>query len=242
MSTDTYIGMVLALLGSNLCLLLLVLNVLSWLNFLHVDLIPIENFAESILSHWQVQFQTATVGWLVFTSVITVFPAKSNGENDSKKKSQSRRPWHRYVLVSASVVATLALPHLLAPHRHRHPVLRRSLIGNSTTAGSKQPQTQTVPSDNKPTTVEQELVFSVDNMTCGGCGSFVRNLAESNLAGQQKSSSSFTLNKVQVDWRAGVMSIYGTHLTDFVDREAVVTSLEKEGYPTSFLYMASEKK
>ena len=32
----------------------------------------------------------------------------------------------------------------------------------------------------------QELVFSVDNMTCGGCGSHVRNLVEANLNKQQQ--------------------------------------------------------
>eukprot|EP00579_Thalassiosira_antarctica_P033316 CAMPEP_0201999900 /NCGR_PEP_ID=MMETSP0905-20130828/6335_1 /ASSEMBLY_ACC=CAM_ASM_000554 /TAXON_ID=420261 /ORGANISM="Thalassiosira antarctica, Strain CCMP982" /LENGTH=237 /DNA_ID=CAMNT_0048556209 /DNA_START=8 /DNA_END=721 /DNA_ORIENTATION=+ len=235
MSTNTYIGMVLALLGSNLCLLLLVLNVLGWINFLHIDLVLIENFTESTLSRWQLHFQTATAGWLIFTLLGNVFPAKSSGENDSKKKARRRRPWHHTALTIASVVATLALPHLLGPHRHRHPVLRRSLLGNFATVNSKEPQTVHT-TDDKPTTIDQELIFSVDNMTCGGCGSHVRDLAESNLAGQQKSSSSFTINKVQVDWRAGVMSIYGTHLTDSVDRQELATYLENDGYPTSFLY------
>mmetsp|Transcript_9729 Transcript_9729/g.21051 ORF Transcript_9729/g.21051 Transcript_9729/m.21051 type:complete len:240 (-) Transcript_9729:186-905(-) len=237
MDTDTYIGMTLALLGSNLCLLLLVLNVLGWLNFLHADLAPLENFAETTLSPWHVHFQTATAGWLIFTLLVNVFPTKSSsGGNDSEKNTQSKRPWHRTALIVASVVATLALPHLLAPHRNRHPIIRRSLIGNNlATGGLEKPQTE-LPAEDKPTAVEQELVFSVDNMTCGGCGSHVRNLAESNLNGQEGASSSFTVNKVQVDWRAGVMSVYGTHVRDFVDRGAIAASLDKEGYPTSFLY------
>merc|ERR1712087_891160 len=75
---------------------------------------------------------------------------------------------------------------------------------------------QNVPTDDEPAPVEQELVFSVGNMTCGGGGPFVRNLAESQLSGQKTPSSSFTTNKVQVDWRAGIMSIYGTQPTDYI--------------------------
>lgn len=102
----------------------------------------------------------------------------------------------------------------------------------------EQPQAVSV-NDEEPaaTVIHQELRFTVDNMTCGGCGSHVRNLVESTLTGQQRTSpNSFTIDNVQINWRAGVMSIYGTHLTDFVDLNAIATALGKEGYPTSFLY------
>jgi len=235
MSINTKVGFGLALLATNMCLLLLVLNILGWMNLLHADLTPLENFAENTLSRWEMHFQAATVGWLVLTLVTNVFPAKSS-ESEIKKNTQSRRPWHRTALVMAGVVATLALPHILVHHRHRHPIIRRSVLSqNTVTFGSTEPEN--VSTKDKPAAVEQELVFSVDNMTCGGCGSHVRNVAESNLAVQQRSPPiPFTVNKVQVDWRAGVMSIYGTDLKDSVDRSAIALSLAEEGYPTTFLY------
>ncbi|KAL7535479.1 hypothetical protein ACHAWF_005181 [Thalassiosira exigua] len=236
MITDAYmkIGVALALLGSNLCLLLLVLNALSWINFLHMDVAPIENFVEAILSPWRVHFQTATAGWLVFSLLVKFRPAKS-ATGGSAEKKQSKLPLRRSVILVVSVAGTLALPHLLAPHQHRHPVLRRSLVGDVASVAVGR-QSDAAASDAGPAPAEQELVFTVDKMTCGGCGSHVRNLAEANLSGQKTPSSAFTVSKVQVDWRAGVMSIYGTRLTDSIDREAIAATLGNEGYPTSFLY------
>eukprot|EP00972_Heterocapsa_arctica_P021171 3117465-Heterocapsa_arctica.AAC.1 len=72
-------------------------------------------------------------------------------------------------------------------------------------------------------------------MTCGGCGSHVRNLVEKALAAQQRDSP-FTFDKVEVDWRAGVMSVHGTQLTDHLNKEDVMQILGEDGYPTSFLY------
>lgn len=249
MSADAYIGMGLALLGSNACLLLLVLNVLGWINFLHADLSAIEDFAGTTLPHWQGHFQTATVAWLVFTLIVAVLPAvtkDTTGENEGvgdEKKDHNRRchPWRRTALVIACVSATLALPHIMAPHRDRHPIIRRSLVGGSASTSSsvstEQQPGAAAADEQQRVVIQQELVFSVDKMTCGGCGGHVRNLVESALSSQQKSSaSSFAFDKVQVDWRAGVMSIYGTGLTDAVDRQAVAAVLEKDGYPTSFLY------
>lgn len=242
MSADAYIGMGLALLGSNACLLLLVLNVLGWINFLHADLTAIEDFAGTTLPQWQGHFQTATVAWLVFTLIAAVLPAvtkdttgEKKGVGDDKKKDH---PWRRTALVIACVSATLALPHIMAPHRDRHPIIRRSLVGGASTSSvSTEQPGEAATGEQQRVVIQQELVFTVDNMTCGGCGGHVRNLVESALSSQQKSSpSSFAFDKVQVDWRAGVMSIYGTGLTDAVDRQAVAAVLEKDGYPTSFLY------
>ena len=111
---------------------------------------------------------------------------------------------------------------------------------------------------------EQEMVFTVDNMTCGGCGSFVRNLVESNI---RKSASDGTVDiqNVHVDWRAGVLSIHGYDLTTVPATGTATTAtptegaaattttdggnvafdiqseipiwLGNEGYPTKFLYM-----
>lgn len=236
MSTDTYIGIGLALLASNMCLLLLVLNVLGWINVLHMDLAPIEQFAESTLSQYQVQFQTATAGWLVFFLLTNTSRAKPKDES-SEKKDQYRRPRSHTALIVVSVLTTLALPHLLEPHRHRHPIIRRSVLGNVVSASTEQPHA--VAGEEEPTIIQQELVFTVDNMTCGGCGSHVRNLAESTLNKQRKSPPSFTVSKVEVDWKAGVMSVYGTHLTEHVDQQSIISVLKEDGYPTSFLYSQS---
>ena len=149
------------------------------------------------------------------------------------------------------VVLTLLTPHILKSHRHRHPILRRSLIRHQSTslmnnqhntvADSNNVNTQEEESTNANSITPQELVFSVDNMTCGGCGSHVRNLVESNLNQQQQQqqqvSSTMTIDKVAVDWRAGILSIYGGNLNEFVDQSVIIDMLKKEGYPTSFLYV-----
>jgi hypothetical protein len=93
----------------------------------------------------------------------------------------------------------------------------------------------------------QELVFDVSSMTCGGCGSHVvRDTVEKELSTQQSSTSttSFEIEKVQVDWKAGVLSIYGQGLVELeegntcggVDKEAISRVLDEDGYPTKFLY------
>lgn len=46
-----------------------------------------------------------------------------------------------------------------------------------------------------------------------------------------------TIDKVTVDWRAGILSIYGGNLNEFVDQSVIIDMLKKEGYPTSFLYV-----
>ena len=49
-----------------------------------------------------------------------------------------------------------------------------------------------------------------------------------------------TIDKVAVDWRAGVLSIYGAgNLNEFVfvDQSVIIEMLKKEGYPTTFLYV-----
>jgi len=252
MNTSTYIGLGLALLGSNLCLLLLLLNGLSWINFLHMDLTPIENFAESIeLSPegFQIYFQSAAVGWLISMAIFSKHggPKLEAGTEEADKKN--KRSLHHIAFPVIAILATLALPHILESHQHRHPIIRRSVVLDSSSKtniaikeGSHATSAQDAGDSNvKSTTenVQQELVFSVEKMTCGGCGSHVRNLAEADLAMQQKklpADTGVTIDKVQVDWRAGVMSVHGMNVVDYVDQQAVAAVLEKDGYPTSFLY------
>lgn len=254
-----YLGIGLALLSSNLCLLLLTLNFLGWFNILHADLTFIEQAAESISAQqWQLYFQSATVAWLVLVllsavqrrqkdeKVAVVSDDSSKVTKEGKNKSHGGASSLKSICI---VVLTLLTPHMLESHRHRHPILRRSLIRHQSTSltnnqhntgADSNVNTQKEATTNANSITPQELVFSVDNMTCGGCGSHVRNLVESNLNQQQQQQqkvSSMTIDKVAVDWRAGVLSIYGGNLNEFVDQSVIIDMLKKEGYPTSFLYV-----
>jgi len=215
-----------------------------------------EQAAETIFAkQWQLYFQTATVAWLVLVLISAVKSDDKVGvSSDENKEEMKEKKCSNGAAIMKSisiVVLTLLTPHVLKPHRHRHPILRRSLIigPQSTLVINNQHQDGGGDLDSVNTNAEatvtssvtrQELVFSVDNMTCGGCGSHVRNLVEANLNQQQQeqsSSSSMSIDKVAVDWRAGVLSIYGGHLKEFVDQSVIIEILKKEGYPTSFLYV-----
>ena len=209
-----YLGICLALLSSDLCLLLLILNSLSWLNLLHMDLTFIEQAAETISTkQWQVYFQTGTIAWLVLVLISAVQKQRQaeqvGGSTDDKEVTTTKKSISsKGALVKSIsiVILTLLTPHMLKSHRDCHPILRRSLISHqsaSVTSGADSSVNTNEQAANSVT--RQELVFSVDNMTCGGCGSHVRNLVEANLNKQQQasSSSSMTIDKVTVDWRAG---------------------------------------
>lgn len=250
-----YLGIGLALLSSNLCLLLLTLNFLGWFNILHADLTFIEQAAETISAkEWQLYCQSAMVAWLVLVLISAVQKRQQQDEkvavvsDDRKVTKDEKNNSHgaSFLKSICIVVFTLLTPHILQSHRHRHPILRRSLVSHQSTPVSK--YQHNIGADSYVNTQEegtiassitpQELVFSVDNMTCGGCGSHVRNLVESNLnQQQQQQASSMTIDKVAVDWRAGVLSIYGGNLNEFVDQSVIIDMLKKEGYPTSFLYV-----
>jgi len=247
-----YLGLGLALLASDLCLLLLTLNCLSWMNILHMDLTFIEQAAETIFAkQWQLYFQTATLAWLMLVLISAVQSDKrvASSSDDNKEETKEKKYSNGAAVKSISIVVlTLLTPHVLKPHRHRHPILRRSLIvgPQSTSVIINQHHDSggldSVNTNDEATVTSsvtrQELVFSVDNMTCGGCGSHVRNLVEANLnQQQQEQSSSMSIDKVAVDWRAGVLSIYGGDLKEFVDQNVIIEILKKEGYPTSFLYV-----
>eukprot|EP00578_Thalassiosira_sp_NH16_P031581 CAMPEP_0181079352 /NCGR_PEP_ID=MMETSP1071-20121207/1985_1 /TAXON_ID=35127 /ORGANISM="Thalassiosira sp., Strain NH16" /LENGTH=261 /DNA_ID=CAMNT_0023160751 /DNA_START=47 /DNA_END=832 /DNA_ORIENTATION=+ len=257
MNTNAYIGMGLALLGSNMCLLLLLLNTLDWFGIIHADLTPLSRFAEETLSPWRMHFATAAAGWVI----VTVFfyppspnadPPSKEGDDDEKStasvaEGRPRRQLYQMAMLLAGVAVTLALPQILESYRHDlgidHPIIRRSLVDSSLAVDAKHdPASAALSTDDNPQPAAplQELVFTVEKMTCGGCGSHVRNLAESTLRTQQKRTDptpSFTIKNVEVDWRAGVMSIYGTHLTDgLLDRDGIANVLKEDGYPTSFLY------
>lgn len=196
-----YLGIGLSLLSSNLCLLLLALNFLGWFNILHADLTFIEQAAETTAQQWQLYFQSATVAWLVLVLLSAVQQRQKDNKvsDDSKVKKEGKNKSHGGASSLKSiciVVLTLLTPHILKSHRHRHPILRRSLIRHQSTsltnnqhntvADSNNVNTQEEVTTNANSITPQELVFSVDNMTCGGCGSYVRNLVESNLNQQQK--------------------------------------------------------
>lgn len=253
-----YLGIGLALLSSNLCLLLLTLNFLGWFNILHADLTFIEQAAETISAQqWQLYFQSATVAWLVLVLLSAVRQRQKDGkvavvsDDSSKVTKEGKNKSHGASSLKSIciVVLTLLTPHMLESHRHRHPILRRSLIRHQSTSLTNNQHntgadsivnTQKEEATNANSITPQELVFSVDNMTCGGCGSHVRNLVESSLNQQQQQQqkvSSMTIDKVTVDWRAGVLSIYGGNLNEFVDQSVIIDMLNKEGYPTSFLYV-----
>mmetsp|Transcript_21839 Transcript_21839/g.34255 ORF Transcript_21839/g.34255 Transcript_21839/m.34255 type:complete len:259 (+) Transcript_21839:89-865(+) len=250
-----YLGIGLALLSSDLCLLLLTLNILGWFNILHADLSFIEQAAETISAkQWQLYFQSATLAWLVLVLLSAVQRQQKDekvaaASDDSKVTKEGKNYSHGASLVKSIciVVLTLLTPHMLESHRHRHPILRRSLIRHQSTSVTTNQNNVGADSDvntqeeatiaSASSVTPQELVFSVDNMTCGGCGSHVRNLVESNLNQQQQQASSMTVDKVAVDWRAGVLSIYGGNLNEFVDQSVIIDMLKKEGYPTSFLYV-----
>ena len=193
------------------------------MNLLHMDLTFIEQAAETISTkHWQVYFQTGTIAWLVLVFVSSLQQQqqqqtkKVGGSTDDKeevtttKKSISSKG--SLVKSISIVILTLSTPHMLKSHRHRHPILRRSLVSHQSASviniqhrkdGSGADSSLNT-SEQANSVTRQELVFSVDNMTCGGCGSHVRNLVEANLNKQQQaSSSSMTIDKVTVDWRAG---------------------------------------
>ena len=210
-----YLGICLALLSSDLCLLLLILNSLSWLNLLHMDLTFIEQAAETISTkQWQVYFQTGTIAWLVLVLISAVQQQQRQAEKvvgwstDDKEVTKKKSISSKGALVksiSIIVILTLLTPQMLKPHRHRHPILRRSLISHQSASVTSGADSTVNTSEQASSVTRQELVFSVDNMTCGGCGSHVRNLVEANLNKQQQalSLSSMTIDKVTVDWRAG---------------------------------------
>jgi copper chaperone CopZ len=241
-----YLGIGLALLSSDLCLLLLILNSLSWLNLLHMDLTFIEQAAETISTkHWQVYFQTGTIAWLVLVLISSLQKQQQaeqvGGPTDDKvTKTKSISSKGALVKSISIVVLTLLTPHMLKSHRDRHPILRRSLISHQPASVTSGADSSVNKNEQANSVTRQELAFSVDNMTCGGCGSHVRNLVEANLNKQQQSSSSsMTIDKVTVDWRSGVISIYGygDNLSKLVDQSVIIDMLEEEGYPTSFLYV-----
>jgi len=216
-----------------------------------------EQAAETIFAkQLQLYFQTATMTWLMLVLISAVKSDDKVGASSDENKEETKETKcsnGAAVMKSISIVVlTLLIPHVLKPHRHRHPILRRSLIigPQSTLVINNQHYDGGGDLDSVNTNAEatvtssvtrQELVFSVDNMTCGGCGSHVRNLVEANLNQQQQeqssSSSSMSIDKVAVDWRAGVLSIYGGDLKEFVDQSVIIEILKKEGYPTSFLYV-----
>ena len=206
-----YLGIGLALLSSDLCLLLLILNCLSWLNLLHMDLTFIEQAAETISTkQWQAYFQTGTIAWLVLLIISSLKQQQAEqvgGSTDDKEEVTKTKSISSKgaLFKSISIVAlTLLTPHMLRSHRDRHPILRRSLISHQSTSVTSGADSSVNTSEQANSVTRQELVFSVDNMTCGGCGSHVRNLVEANLNKQQQaSSSSMTIDKVTVDWRAG---------------------------------------
>jgi len=212
-----------------------------------------EQAAETIYAkQLQLYFQTATMAWLMLVLISAVQSdkrvASSSDENKEETKEKKYSNGGAVMKSISIVVLTLLTPHVLKPHRHRHPILRRSLIvgPQSTLVINNQHHDggglDSVNTNDEATVTSsvtrQELVFSVDNMTCGGCGSHVRNLVEANLnQQQQEQSSSMSIDKVAVDWRAGVLSIYGGDLKEFVDQSVIIEILKKEGYPTSFLYV-----
>ena len=125
-----YLGIGLALLASDLCLLLLILNCLSWINILHMDLTFIEQAADTIFAkQWQLYFQTATMAWLV---LVLIQQTSSSSDRGDEKKKKEKKVSHGAVVKSVSIVVlTLLMPHILKAHRHHHPIIRRSLIGQS---------------------------------------------------------------------------------------------------------------
>jgi hypothetical protein len=249
MSTSLYIGPTLALLGSNLCGLLLLLNSLGWFNILHADLQGLEQFVESTLSHYQVHFQTATVAYCLYITATTLMTTTEQIKTEDVRRKYSVTFRFTTLLVLFGALTTLALPHVLLPHRQLHPIIRRSLVGyKSELVSSESDANLGKGSIHDATTPEQppkkqELVFSVDNMTCGGCGSHIRDMVEralSNQQHQQEGNSSFKVETVLVDWKAGVLSIHGFGLQPDecggVNKEDVSSVLSKDGYPTKFLY------
>ena len=233
MGLEVYIGVGLGLLGSNLCLLLLALNACDWFGLIHADLSALERLAATgRLEDFRLHFRTAAAAY----AVILALCSRTTSPSDPRRPKRRRRIAFAFV----STAATLAAPRVLRPISHRHPVIRRSLVGSSARDGPTRVDDSRAEGGSAgldvPPPVRQELVFEVDKMTCGGCGSHVRNLVEKALAAQQRDGSPFAFDKVEVDWRAGVMSVHGTQLTDHLDKDIVMQILSEDGHPTSFLY------
>ena len=213
-----------------------------------MDLTFIEQAAETI-SKWQVNFQTGTIAWFVLVLISSLQQQQQQqaeqvgGSTDGKEVTTTKKSISSKgaLVKSISIVVLILLtPHMLKPHRHRHPILRRSLISHQSASVTSGADSSVNTSEQANSITRQELVFSVDNMTCGGCGSHVRNLVEANLNKQQHlQASSMTIDKVIVDWRAGVLSVYGygDNLSELVDQSVIIDMLKEEGYPTSFLYV-----
>ena len=236
---DVYIGPVLALLGSNLCLLLLVLNACDWFGVIHADLSSLERLAATgFVENYRHLFRTAAVVRAVSSALLLCTRTAPHADPRRAKPIPKERR-RRTAIAFVATLATLAAPRLLRPHSHRHPVIRRSLVGSAALDGPA--LVEDAPAGDGagpdvPQPVRQELVFEVNKMTCWGCGSHVRNLVEKALAAQQQDDSPFTFDKVEVDWRAGVMSVHGTQLIDHLNKDKVMEILSEDGYPTSFLY------
>ena len=176
-----------------------------------MDLTFIEQAAETISTkQWQVYFQTGTIAWLVLVLISAVQKQRQveqvGGSTDDKEVTTTKKSISsKGALVKSIsiVILTLLTPHMLKPHRDCHPILRRSLISHQSASVTSGADSSVNTSEQANSVTRRELVFSVDNMTCGGCGSHVRNLVEANLNKQQQASSSMAIDKVTVDWRAG---------------------------------------
>merc|ERR1719221_474915 len=98
-SADILISLILGLASTNLCPLLLLLNALDWINFLHADLGVLEAFATTI-STWQFNFVSATIGWIVLLIVASYMPAPVGSKpNDQHKKKQHHLKRYRSVYI-----------------------------------------------------------------------------------------------------------------------------------------------
>ncbi|KAL3919754.1 MAG: hypothetical protein SGILL_003594 [Bacillariaceae sp.] len=238
-----YSGLFLALLSSKLCGLLLLLNGLSWTNLLHADLQALEEWVEVTLAPWSEVLQIFTLSYIVIVTIETRRRArneekelKKNDQKPTKRRRNSFTAWHILAILLVMVLPRLLLKSGL---KHSHPIIRRSLIGDD---NIPQPDISPDPSlvQPEPPQTQEELVFEVAQMTCGGCGSHVRDLVEKSLDKQQQLSAEsmmmFQINKVDVDWRAGVLSVYGLNVVEGVSKDAVSKVLSEDGYPTKFLY------
>ena len=246
------VGLGLASAGSNLCLLLLLLNAASWTNLLHVDTTTLEHLAANVLPQYEVYGRSLTMAWLVSLWIWSWYNLETNtsslstsGDQEMKNKkpttATSYRPkcWRGLLPLTVAVALTLALPSFLEPYRSRHPIVRRSVARYPATtdaplSGSNANPQNTHPE--QPVAVEDkedQVTFFVENMTCGGCGSYVRNLVES-VPGISEAVVEWQLARVTARGPRLLLN-YSKETKDYTDwQRSVAKLLEKEGYPVHF--------
>lgn len=236
---DFALGIVLALFSSNMCLLLL-----SWhgvaAGLVGIGMVPemtvvdsmgdtVESLVVTYLLPYQDAIRGVTMAWL--TWCILTFPSGDKGDDTKPRQTSGQASTSKRAIffLTFLVVGVSFLPNVLHPYRHAHPAIRRSLLLSTPSMPPPASSDSASSPSSEPRTPTQDYAFQVYQMTCGGCGSYVRDL----LVNMD------TIDQATVEWRSGYVTVstQGPATTQWYTAEwqqKVSTVLTAEGYPVHF--------